>query len=182
MTYVGGATNTWGWANGALSSFTLKANEQIISVTGRSGYMLDQITFTTNLGNTFGPFGGSGGARFRVNGPIIGFYGTIAYGCVQGLGFWTLSSLISPPPPPTPPSPPQPRPPYPSPPSPPPAPFPYRRSALWGSEGSGTTSFSDPTNLGGNQSCKTFLFRKGQITVISGETHNAAGAVVCAFR
>eukprot|EP00884_Botryococcus_braunii_P005074 jgi/Botrbrau1/14568/Bobra.27_3s0007.1 len=119
--------------------------------------MLDQLGFTTNLGNTFGPVGGDGGEPFVFAGPVLGFHGTTAYGCVNGLGFWTMDSYISPPPPPPPPLPPQPSPPFPRPPPPPPAPFPYRRSPLWGRMGSGTTSFSDPSDLGAIRSIQIWM-------------------------
>lgn len=41
--------------------FDLKENERIIKVEVRHGTLIDQLTFHTNTGKTYGPYGGSGG-------------------------------------------------------------------------------------------------------------------------
>ena len=45
-------------------SFELGENEYISYVKGRKGWMLDQITFVTNLNRKLGPVGGDGGSAF----------------------------------------------------------------------------------------------------------------------
>jgi len=44
-----------------IHEFSLKPGERIASVTARSGWMLDQLTFTTDKHRVIGPFGGEGG-------------------------------------------------------------------------------------------------------------------------
>eukprot|EP00884_Botryococcus_braunii_P000119 jgi/Botrbrau1/10107/Bobra.20_2s0014.1 len=95
----GGATYVWGGTSGPVTTFTFASGEQINSVTGRSGTMIDQLTFKTSLGRTYGPVGGNGGGSFSFTGPVYGFFGFTFSGCVSGLGFWTLASALSPPPP-----------------------------------------------------------------------------------
>ena len=57
----------------------LTEDEYISGVEGRSGTLVDQLTFHTNKGRTFGPYGGTGGNAFNFDLPkdarLVGFYG-----------------------------------------------------------------------------------------------------------
>ena len=65
-----------GGDGGTLSSFSLGAKEYIVTISGRTGRYVDQLTFTTNLGNVFGPFGGDGGDSFTLPDLNVGgFFG-----------------------------------------------------------------------------------------------------------
>ncbi|POZ59936.1 jacalin-like lectin [Chromobacterium alticapitis] len=65
-----------GGDGGELTSIVLAGNEYIVRVDGRSGSRVDQLSFTTNLGNVYGPYGGSGGSAFSLSGTHIGgFFG-----------------------------------------------------------------------------------------------------------
>ncbi len=65
-----------GGGGGTESSFTLKAGEYIVRIEGRSGTLIDQLTFHTNQGRKFGPYGGSGGQPFTIEGCVQGFFGS----------------------------------------------------------------------------------------------------------
>ncbi|CAL9168220.1 unnamed protein product [Musa hybrid cultivar] len=65
-------------------NFTLMQDEYLTSVSGYVKYdcsefpCVSQLTFTTNLGKTYGPYGGGGGTFFEVNveyDEIKGFFG-----------------------------------------------------------------------------------------------------------
>jgi len=75
----GGGTFTGvkhGGGGGSLKTITLAAGEYITRVDGRSGSRIDQLTFTTNLGNKYGPYGGDGGSAFSLtNLKVGGFLG-----------------------------------------------------------------------------------------------------------
>ncbi len=57
-------------------TFKFAKGEYFVRVDGRSGDRINQLKFTTNLGNTFGPYGGNGGTPFSISGlRIEGFFG-----------------------------------------------------------------------------------------------------------
>ncbi len=64
---------------GKTSVIYLRENEYIVAVSGRSGTLIDQLTFFTNRGRKFGPYGGTGGKPFGIKLPkgarMIGFSG-----------------------------------------------------------------------------------------------------------
>ena len=65
-----------GGTGGTESSFTLEKDESINRIELRSGSEVDALTFFTDTGNKYGPFGGSGGdANTIAGGPINGFFG-----------------------------------------------------------------------------------------------------------
>ncbi|KAL5008930.1 hypothetical protein ScPMuIL_014511 [Solemya velum] len=47
--------------------FRLKEEERITEVEATAGWMIDSLTFHTNIGRTFGPFGGHGGGKKNVS-------------------------------------------------------------------------------------------------------------------
>ena len=49
--------------------FTLLENERITDARVRSGWLVDRLTFKTNLGNTYGPYGGPGGRKRHMSAP-----------------------------------------------------------------------------------------------------------------
>ncbi len=68
-----------GGDGGSLSTITLKSDEYITRIDGRAGIRIDQLTFTTNLGNKYGPYGGGGGSEFSLtNLKVGGFLGRSA--------------------------------------------------------------------------------------------------------
>ena len=66
-----------GGAGGRGTRITLKDNEYLTKITGRSGVFVDQLTFHTSSGRKFGPHGGTGGRAFTIgsSGGIKGIYG-----------------------------------------------------------------------------------------------------------
>lgn len=65
-----------GGDGGSESSFELAKEEYINRIEGRSGEGVDSLTFFTNVGNKYGPYGGSGGEPFEITDLHIGgFYG-----------------------------------------------------------------------------------------------------------
>ena len=71
----GGSTFTGvkhGGNGGSLSTITLASGEYITRVDGRSGARTDQLTFFTNKGNKYGPYGGNGGSAFSLTNLNVG--------------------------------------------------------------------------------------------------------------
>lgn len=70
VTYILGAGNSvtvrHGGTGGTPITIDLKEGEYITQIAGRAGDYINQISFTTNKGTTFGPYGGTGGAPFRL--------------------------------------------------------------------------------------------------------------------
>jgi Jacalin-like lectin domain len=99
-TFIGGTTAQFGGITPSFKTASFAANEQITSVSGKASKWVNSISFSTNLRKSYGPFGGTAGTAFTFNGPVFSFYGTLADGCVEGIGFWTLAASIPPPPPP----------------------------------------------------------------------------------
>jgi hypothetical protein len=65
-----------GGTGGTESSFTLEKDEYINRIELRSGSEVDALTFFTDTGNKYGPYGGSGGSEHTISGgPINGFFG-----------------------------------------------------------------------------------------------------------
>lgn len=67
VTYAGGQVTMHGGESGTAHHIELSDNEFITRVTGRSGWAIDQLTFTTSQGKTFGPYGGDGGSEFSAD-------------------------------------------------------------------------------------------------------------------
>lgn len=53
-------------ANGT-ARFRLEPGDRITSISAKAGMMIDQLTFTTKNGRTYGPYGSSGGGTVRLN-------------------------------------------------------------------------------------------------------------------
>jgi hypothetical protein len=85
---------THGGGGGGPSSFALNPGEFITQVSGRAGKYVDAITFLTNEGRSFGPFGGGGGAPYRFpdqlqpNVEVFGFFGRSGL-YLDAIGFHT---------------------------------------------------------------------------------------------
>ena len=62
-----------GGGGGGLNVITINVDsgERIIGISGRTGSLVDQLTFFTNHGRIFGPYGGNGGGQFTVNGCLL---------------------------------------------------------------------------------------------------------------
>lgn len=67
----------------------LNPGEWISVVLGGAGATLNGITFVTDQGRVFGPYGNSAGIPFIVAGRVIGFHGQSG-ACVGSLGFYTI--------------------------------------------------------------------------------------------
>ena len=52
-------------------NINVDSGERIIGISGRTGGLVDQLTFITNHGRIFGPYGGNGGGQFTVNGCLL---------------------------------------------------------------------------------------------------------------
>lgn len=72
-------TKSTGGDGGTWSHIYLAEDEYIIAVSGRSGTLIDQLTFYTSKRRILGPYGGNGGAPFDIDLPrgakVIGFSG-----------------------------------------------------------------------------------------------------------
>ena len=66
--YNGVGTGIHGGNDGILKEFTLKPGEFITSSEIFSGLLIDSLTFRTNKGNKYGPYGGDGGEQ-RIQKP-----------------------------------------------------------------------------------------------------------------
>lgn len=78
-----------GGTGGTPSTIPLKDGEYITRIDGRAGSYIDQITFYTNLGSKFGPYGGSGGSEFSISNLYVGgFFGRCA-AYVDAIGVFT---------------------------------------------------------------------------------------------
>lgn len=69
-----------GGLGGDLTTINFATGEYITALLGRSGRYVDQLTFLTEIPrsgdrNTYGPYGGDGGASFVVNAEVLGFFG-----------------------------------------------------------------------------------------------------------
>ncbi|MCB6184306.1 hypothetical protein LIN78_12195 [Leeia sp. TBRC 13508] len=87
---VKGSLHGGGWTDGKEDMFELEADEYITKVAGRYGAYIDRISFFTNKGRVFGPYGGSGGTDEFVLQPkygkkILGFQGRAA-SAIDALG------------------------------------------------------------------------------------------------
>ena len=71
-----GTSSRHGGSGGKESSFTLNPDEYITRIEGHAGSYIDQITFYTNQGRKFGPYGGPGGKPFEIEGCVQGFFGS----------------------------------------------------------------------------------------------------------
>jgi hypothetical protein len=78
-----------GGGGGSPSTFTLEKEEYITRIDGRSGSSVDQLTFTTNKGNKFGPYGKDGGSPFSIaDVRVFGFFGSSG-SSLDAIGFFT---------------------------------------------------------------------------------------------
>ena len=74
---------------GDQQSFNLAPGEFIVHIDGRSGEYVDQLKFSTNLGNVHGPYGGGGGDPFSLsNLHVGGFFGQSGE-YLDAVGFFT---------------------------------------------------------------------------------------------
>ena len=89
--------STWAPLHGYTSvsnvEVLLNANEVVTSIAGRSGWVIDQFTFTTNLQRTLGPYGGSGGGNPNITPPPVGTWWRYITGApsdieISYLNFW----------------------------------------------------------------------------------------------
>jgi len=87
-TYGGPASNAGTWTD-----INLDLDEQITEVQGRADTLVRQLTFKTNKGKTFGPYGSAMGTAFSITGkPILGFFGRSG-AAIDQLGFKRLNSV-----------------------------------------------------------------------------------------
>ncbi|URE30018.1 hypothetical protein MUK42_13473, partial [Musa troglodytarum] len=84
------------------SRFTLMQDEYLTSVSGYVKYdrskfpCVSQLTFTTNLGKTYGPYGGGGGDFFEVNveyDEIKGFFGHTTTEYLTAFGVYASNQI-----------------------------------------------------------------------------------------
>ncbi|CAL9042822.1 unnamed protein product [Musa banksii] len=94
------STNTYYQIYKSLN-FTLMKDEYLTSVSGYVKYdcsefpCVSQLTFTTNLGKTYGPYGGGGGTFFEVNveyDEIKGFFGHATTEYLTAFGVYIISN------------------------------------------------------------------------------------------
>ena len=78
----------YGGDGGNSTEFTINDGENICKIEGRSGGSIDQLTFYTDKGRQFGPYGGNGGEKFEILCPdgFNGFFGRADKQFVYSLG------------------------------------------------------------------------------------------------
>ncbi len=78
-----------GGSGGAPTTINLLPGELIVRVDLRSGELVDQLTFYTNQGRQYGPYGGGGGSPQSLTnlGAVTGFIGRSGASLDQ-IGFW----------------------------------------------------------------------------------------------
>lgn len=73
-----------GGGGGNQTHFELQDGETLVKITGRSGGFVDQLTFHTSRGRSFGPYGGGGGKDFTLvpehGDAILGLHGRAGHG------------------------------------------------------------------------------------------------------
>ncbi|MFT3766990.1 MAG: jacalin-like lectin [Minicystis sp.] len=90
-------TGPWhGGHGGDLTHFTLLEGEHITHFEGRVGSRVDQLTFYTNKGNKFGPYGGTRGSEFSSPSDlrVTGFFGRAAHR-LDAIGAFSPAPLAS---------------------------------------------------------------------------------------
>lgn len=74
---------------GTWKHIILSKNEYITRVTGKAGRFVSQLTFYTNTGKKYGPYGGQEGEPFTINVPrgyqVLGFFGKAGQ-CIDKFG------------------------------------------------------------------------------------------------
>ena len=78
----------YGGDRGRRDQIDLNEGEKIISVSGRTEDKVDQLSFTTSFGRTFGPFGGGGGRPFKIEGCNLRGIKGAAKTLVDSIGFY----------------------------------------------------------------------------------------------
>jgi hypothetical protein len=78
-----------GGDGGSPTEFQLEAGEYIVRVAGRSGGRVDQLTFITNTGRSYGPYGGNGGNAFSIDGIKVGGFFGRSGSRLDAIGFYT---------------------------------------------------------------------------------------------
>ena len=82
VTYSNGTTTTHGETScDEVHEFRLESDEYIVKVDVSSGWMVDRLTFYTNTGHQYGPYGGPGGGSHSALPPIgeNAMYGHLAF-------------------------------------------------------------------------------------------------------
>ncbi len=70
MSYSDGDVRRYGGCHyNHVDQFFLTKDERIVKVKANVGDMIDSLTFYTNKGHTFGPYGGIGGGPLPSDGP-----------------------------------------------------------------------------------------------------------------
>jgi len=76
---------------GEKNNIQFRDGEYITKVNGRTGDEVDSLTFTTNMGQKFGPYGGDGGKRdFEEKDLHVGGFFGRSGNRIDAIGFWNL--------------------------------------------------------------------------------------------
>ena len=82
VTYILADGTIWegprhGGTGGSLSQFTLEEGEKLVKMEGKTNNALvDQLTFHSNKGKKYGPYGKTGQTSFSVEGELVTFFGS----------------------------------------------------------------------------------------------------------
>ncbi len=94
--YSNGTEHKHGQTTDTEHTISLDEDEKIIRVYPRTGWMVDSLSFLTNKGRTFGPYGGPGGAHRMDDAPPLeckGFLAGVKGAVVDSQGTLGITSL-----------------------------------------------------------------------------------------
>ena len=90
------AGDYFGGSEGHLSTinFDINNHERIIAVLGRSDTSVRELTFFTNNGRVYGPYGGCAGDSFRIwSCHVRGIYGVYSSDQINAIGFYCTTVI-----------------------------------------------------------------------------------------
>jgi hypothetical protein len=92
--YIGNTTTKHGYDYGERPKGTvvLEPGEQISSVFGNADWAINSMGFTTCSGAIYGPWGGTGGSAFSIDGPVYGLFGGLWGDILGSFGAWTTNT------------------------------------------------------------------------------------------
>ncbi len=91
MEYIGNTTSKHGndYGEAPTATIVLGTGEQITSIFGKAGRIINSFGITTSTGKVHGPWGGREGVAYSIPGPVYGLHGGLQGDVLGSLGTWT---------------------------------------------------------------------------------------------